>query len=92
MTPAFRLPVRAEKCPCGHPSCTSGNVVPVTDKVGVMSMQDAQSLAHAANAYPKLVAVLKKYLRVYGPLPVRTAQCGLVYAEAQRLLSQLGEP
>jgi len=49
----------AEKCNCGHPSCSSGNLRPVTHMQGVMSMETAIELAAKLNAVDALVSALK---------------------------------
>lgn len=87
MKPATPLPYRATPCPCGHQACTSANVSPVTNMQGAMQMADAQYLAHAGNAYPKLVAALLQSLTAIPAEGERLETRALIH----RLLRELGE-
>lgn len=44
----------AEKCPCGDPICTSGNLRPLTYGQGVMKMHEAEDAAAKLNDYARL--------------------------------------
>lgn len=81
----------AEKCPCGHRSCHSGNLRPVTFGQGVMRMEDAEDLARKLNAYAKLVDFVQR-VSVFGAYEEDEGSDGAAYLrqDAKALLAEVG--
>lgn len=81
----YRLPeLRASKCPCGHPKCSSGNISPVTYGQGVMTMEDAQEIAKRANLFPRMLLALKKANEIKSP-SLKRLHLERIVADAERV-------
>lgn len=85
MSPVDRhfLPqLQVQKCPCGHPTCTSGNLQPITYGQGVMPISEAEEIARRCNLFPRMLLALRK---VKDLTPYKTQQLNIeqLVAEAE---------